>query len=376
VTITKVVLENFKSHSRTEIPLRPLTVLVGTNCVGKTSVLEAIERVVAAGTTTPAWSSRELPLDCLKRGAERCSVTLLDESSDVEPRRLWMALDESTQTKLGNKRSLGWQRGRPGAERSAPPGIFRDPDREMVDVAQMMAGACVRLRLEAEALAAPSTISFGENTTTLSPEGRGLAGVLSLMNLFHSSRYLAVVGSVRKIVPSLREMRLHPTTFREVRTSYDDEGNRDDRTVFLDGAELRFDFIGAEDIAANAVSEGTLIALGILTVAYQSNERCLILLDDIERALHPRAQRELIRMLRQIIADNPQLQIIATSHSPYLVDEFEPEEVIVFAQRKDGTSAARPLSEHPRIKQALEVLTTGEFLAAEEEAWVTGESDG
>lgn len=376
MTITKVVLENYKSHSQTEIPLRPLTVLVGPNSVGKTSVLEAIERVVVAGTASTPWVARELPLASLRRGASKGSVTLFDNSTSTEMRRLWLSLDETAAGEAGGKRAAGWQRGRGASERSLPTGAHREPDRQMAAVTQMMAGSCVRLRLESEELAAPSTISVGESTTTLMPNGKGLAGVLSLLRLFHPARFDEVVESVRTLVPSLRAIRIRPTTFHETRMIHFEHEESVERNVILDGAELRFDFVGATDIAASEVSEGTLVALGVLTMAHQSADQRLILLDDIERALHPRAQRELIGMLRRIIADNPQLQIIATSHSPYLIDEFEPEEVIVFAQRKDGTSAARPLSEHPRVEQALEVLTTGEFLAAEEEAWVTGESGG
>jgi predicted ATPase len=376
MTSTRVVLENFKSHARTEISLRPLTVLVGPNSVGKTSVLEAIERVVDAGTPSMGWSARELPSVSLRRGESKSAVTLFDESDSTETRRLWLSRDDTTPGETGGQRAIGWQRGRASSEHADPTNRHRQPDREMVDAVQMMAGSCVRLRLESGALAAPSTISVGETTTTLLPNGKGLAGVLSLLRLFHPDRFDVVVECVRKLVPSLRAIRIQPTIFHEVRTVYDEQGDSEERTVTLDGAELRFDFVGARDIAASEVSEGTLIALGVLTMAHQSDDRRLILLDDLERALHPRAQRELIGMLRRIIADNAKLQIIATSHSPYLVDEFEPDEVIVLAQRKDGSSAARSLSEHPRVAQALEVLTTGEFLAAEEEAWVTGESGG
>jgi predicted ATP-binding protein involved in virulence len=95
-----------------------------------------------------------------------------------------------------------------------------------------------------------------------------------------------------------------------------------------------------------------------------------VLLDDIERALHPRAQRQLVENLRALVDGTPGLQIIATSHSPYLVDAFRPEEVVVLGLRKDGTAAARRLSDHPDAKRAMEVLSTGEFLAAEQEDWV------
>jgi len=41
------------------------------------------------------------------------------------------------------------------------------------------------------------------------------------------------------------------------------------------------------------------------------------------------------------------LQIVATSHSPYLIDELNDDEVWVLNLRDDGTAAAACLADHP-----------------------------
>jgi hypothetical protein len=41
------------------------------------------------------------------------------------------------------------------------------------------------------------------------------------------------------------------------------------------------------------------------------------------------------------------VQVVATTHSPYMLDELDPSEVQAFALRDDGTVASRRLSEHP-----------------------------
>lgn len=40
--LTKLDLQNYRAHTATEIPLSPLTVLIGPNAVGKSSALEAL----------------------------------------------------------------------------------------------------------------------------------------------------------------------------------------------------------------------------------------------------------------------------------------------------------------------------------------------
>ena len=50
----------------------------------------------------------------------------------------------------------------------------------------------------------------------------------------------------------------------------------------------------------------------------------LVLIDEIETSLHPRTQRRLMRDLASICLER-QLQIIITTHSPYILDELPPE---------------------------------------------------
>ena len=50
-------------------------------------------------------------------------------------------------------------------------------------------------------------------------------------------------------------------------------------------------------------------------------EYSLVLIDEIETSLHPRAQRRLIRDLAELCKDK-QIQIILTTHSPYILEEL------------------------------------------------------
>jgi predicted ATP-binding protein involved in virulence len=99
----------------------------------------------------------------------------------------------------------------------------------------------------------------------------------------------------------------------------------------------------------------------------------MIMLDDVELGLHPRAQRDLIRQLRRVQETHPNLQLLLSTHSPYVVDELKPEEVWLLAPDAEGCAVSKRLSDHPNAKRALEVLTTGEFWSAEGEQWVLGD---
>jgi len=64
----------------------------------------------------------------------------------------------------------------------------------------------------------------------------------------------------------------------------------------------------------------------------------LILIDEIESSLHPRAQRRLIRDLATVCRER-ELQIILTTHSPYVLEEL-PKQARIQIFEQDGTRQA------------------------------------
>ena len=93
------------------------------------------------------------------------------------------------------------------------------------------------------------------------------------------------------------------------------------------------------------LSEGTKLILMILTILYQENPPKLILLEDIDRGLHPRLFQKVVEMMRDIVKTKD-VQIIATTHNPYLVDEFTgEEESVLIVEKKDTVSTITSLAE-------------------------------
>jgi predicted ATPase len=98
---------------------------------------------------------------------------------------------------------------------------------------------------------------------------------------------------------------------------------------------------GGHRIPAKELSQGTLIALALLTLAYLPDPPSVVGLEEIDRGLHPRLLRHLQDALYRLSypescgEKRPPIQVIATTHSPYLLDLYRdhPEE-IVLAQKE------------------------------------------
>lgn len=213
-------------------------------------------------------------------------------------------------------------------------------------------------RLASEAVAAPALVF--DPGVRIDSQGHNTAAVLAAMKLTSDEAFDRVEEALRGLVPSLERLRVRQ------HSEYTAKGqavvNR-----------LVFDFRGAGGVPAHGASQGTLIVLALLTVLHGPHRPNLILLDDLDHALHPRAQMELVRLVKGLLAmeEFRDVQILATTHSPYVLDELDLSDVHVFALTPDGVVASKCLSEHPEAGASKGMLTPGQLWSLDpEREWV------
>ena len=233
-------------------------------------------------------------------------------------------------------------------------------------------GKCRYLKIFLNALRAPSYSP--EISPSLNTEGSNLASVLADLMAADRPRFNDILKAVQSVVPTILDIRATrcPVTLNEpssVTVNKREIPYYEERTVV--GHQLRFDTSTGHDLPASSISDGTLYVLALATVLVTSGEVSLILIDDVESGLHPQAQRSLIQQIKELQKQHGGLQIILTTHSPYVIDELDADQVWLLHQQAEEGVAARKLSDHPRAKEALEVLTTGEFWTSEGESWVS-----
>jgi predicted ATPase len=180
------------------------------------------------------------------------------------------------------------------------------------------------------------------------------------LKLNYDEVFSRIERDLHAIVPSVERVRIRQAPILD--------RARDER---LKGSKIYFDFTGAPGVPAHAASEGTLITLALLTILHSPERPSVLLLDDFDQSLHPRAQMELVRLLKRLLAELDDIQIVATTHSPYVLDELDPSEIHAFALRDDGTVASKRLSDHPEAERMKGSLTTGQLWTLDpEQAWV------
>jgi hypothetical protein len=206
----------------------------------------------------------------------------------------------------------------------------------------------VLLRLEASKLIQAKPVS---DPTVMAPDGSGLHSTLANLALNDPDSWQQLQSNLRQIIPMIQRL-------------------RHTRTGPNQPAALLFDTVGADSLPAEQVSEGTLLVFGLLTALHSSGGRRLVLLDDLDRGLHPKAQKELISFLRKLLETNSDLQLLATTHSPYMLDSMEPNEVRMTFLGEDLATVCAPLTDHPEFDRWKDEMTPGELWSLFGEKWL------
>lgn len=125
---------------------------------------------------------------------------------------------------------------------------------------------------------------------------------------------------------------------------------------------------GGHKIPASELSQGTLIALALLTLAHLPQPPRLICLEEPDRGIHPRLLRDVRDALYRLShpeshgESRPPVQVIATTHSPYFLDLYRdrPEEVVL-AQRNEQGVVFERLADRKDINEILEGAHLGDI---------------
>src|SRR5512140_451873 len=371
--IQTVSFKNFKALRDLTISLERFTVLVGPNASGKTSVLQGLDSLFFLRHNDPRYFSKERDFYILRsHGAPSDSSVVIrgaglwaGESGHVE----LSLFEHGTRMTMWEfkvahgDRTFKFDQGEYEYSRQSSQGWERTILDDLTPTVDL-------LRLDATRLAQPSYSAA--LIPRIASDGEGLAAVLADMLITRPDDLGRIEQSLRAIVPSVQRIRLEraPVSspeLQQVTVNGQTTTSRIEREYV--GHRIIFDMAGAPQLPAHGASEGTLITLGILTAIMSHRGPHLVLLDDLERAIHPRAIADLVTEMRGLLELFPDLQIIATSYSPYLIDQLAPKEVRLMIADERGVMCAG-LSDHPQIERWKEIMRPGEIWSMVGEEWV------
>ena len=336
--LEKVEFKNFKMLRDATLPLSPFTLIVGPNASGKSTALEAMRRgAVAIYTASAADLNRDRYLSIGASPESRIDVTF-----------------------YGAKSTPGWYGGTLSPQLtfrgSGIPSQILTRSGDLVrnrpnDPLALTLGGITHYALDARKISEPVLLT---PAAMLALDGSGLAVVLDRMRDNFPERFKAINLEIAKWLPDYDEILFETPSdgLRAIAMRPRDNHNR--------------------KIKAADLSDGTLIALALLTLAYLPIPPSIITIEEPDRGIHPRLLRRLqdafyrLSYPESVGESRAPVQVIATTHSPYFLELFKehPEEIVI-AEKQGLTATFTQLSKHPHIDEILEDAPLGD-------AWYSG----
>lgn len=378
--VARIKICNFRGIKTAELLLPDHVVFVGDNNTGKSTVLEAIDLVLG-----PERLHRPSPIDEHDFYAgDYIGTDEVPISISVEV--VVIGLSDEQVLHFGNH--IEWWNTKTNT-------LLQEPPPEETDKPEVF----YALRLGFEGKYDAEEDNFACETFFMSPEGeegakdrfrtrdKRLCGFLFLRTLRTGSRALSLErGSLLDIILRLQELRLNMWEdvlgeLRQLAVAEDKElgvsalleqvqnsirkfvpsewaENPHIRVSNLTREHLRKTltvFIGTgenssagTEYAAPFSHQGTgtinTLVLALLSMIADLKQNVIFAMEEPEIAIPPHTQRRIVDSVRDMAA-----QSIFTSHSPYVLDEFAPESLVIL-KREGGVLGATPATLPPAVK--------------------------
>jgi predicted ATPase len=291
--IASVAFRNFKALRQTGLKLAPFNLVLGPNGSGKTSLIQAILRLRTLARLPLAEDERE---EESRPGAAEITFQFTPPFDGLQ-----------AEMRCTSDLSCDLLR--------VVPQVAGDGQEDWPRLGAAL-GLTRAYVLEHAAIAA----AVGATTAgPLAGDGGNLAAVLARWEQHHDDTWQEFTEEVLRLLPEYDAVGARSV-----------EGGR--VQVALRLAE------GGEWLLGADLSQGTLYLLALLALAHDPAPPPIVCIEELDRGIHPRLLRDVRDALYRLSypaecgrSGRPPVQVIATTHSPYLLDLFRdhPEEVII-----------------------------------------------
>jgi predicted ATPase len=340
-------LKNFKAvQDSGAVPFTPLTVLIGNNGSGKSSLIEGLETFHAfvsqdLDSALQVWRGIEHVRNKVARdqvrhakhtGEQRSSKPISFQLTGCVSEKLYKATSIINERGKGNVLFVEHEEARVGkiVARRVDERMDIKGEGEQFAFGPLESGESLLshvrylndsvrswqfLNMAAQHMGAPVPQTRTRGAIRLAKDGRNIAEYL--LDIFQKDRnaFDSIVETMRWVLPYSRGLQADITSELE-------------RSVYLQMSEGEFKVPGW------LLSTGTLRILALLAVLRHPTPPPLLIVEELENGLDPRTIHLILDEIRSAVQEG-RTQVIATTHSPYLLDRL-PLQTVVLVERENG----------------------------------------
>jgi len=339
VRLGGVEVEGFYAFERASFELGPINVLIGPNGAGKSSLVKLFGMLGALVTERlQLWVAKQgRSSSVLHWGPKHTAVMRARVSMKTAANTDWyeFALEPTAEGALAfrDERLIV---ARDGAAHTRPLPRGRSLfESALLDdsTANDPAAAAFRWLLrgsrtfhvhDTSSLAEIRGVSDASDARALHEDAGNLAAVLARLKRWDPWHYRRILMTLRRVLPFFDDFELRDADDTRVRLNWRHRHQPGDDTL-----------------GPHQLSDGSLRAMALYTLLLlpEVERPRVIVLDEPELGLHPAAISLLAALIREA---SQRTQFILATQSTYLLDQFEPEEVVVVESVGGASSLRRP----------------------------------
>jgi len=391
--LKKLTIRNFKAIQNMVIEFTPLTVLIGENGCGKSTILQALDLLCSV-------SSRDIPEYLREKGWDfediksQCNA---DSVKSIEFITTWNLLVKGNSETIEWSLSIDFNKGwiirekitNISDNRTVLSYHFDDQDDIPTSLGQLNIQSSALKYLAGTSniadeidqlffflsdstvfgLLSPDKIRNGNkqpNTRNIGAGGETLAYCIDKMNKSEKQQLDKMVSDLIGVSVEIHTSDLGNKVEMSV-TFITTESMMSVDSLHISDGLLRiiaFAVISMEKkITLLATNDGALMTTNsgeALVVSKDYLKNGMILLDEIEDGINPYMTEKIVSLLREL-NDKQKRQIIVTTHSPVILNDFNPEEIIFLWKDKRGSVHSRKFFDTKEMRDALDYLNPGEI---------------
>jgi predicted ATPase len=347
--IKSIAVENFKAlRASGSVKLKPLSVIIGNNGSGKSSLLEAVEtyrRILLDGVDIAMdhWQGFE-------HIRHKAAQGLFTTAARIDPTRQKnaMSFHVKLNTAVGlvdmqlkaNIRENGnrlyiqderyrvgkgaeMMRNATGAAQTAGEGRSIIMGLAAMDSTLAQLRDCLFLRLNPDTIGNLQAVKRSGGKTVLAGDGSNVAEYLIDLRERSPSAFEQITSALRYVLPYASDVEPKVLDAGIIRRSY------------VQLLESKYEIPGW------LMSSGSLRVLPLIATLLDPDPPPVVFIEEVENGLDPRTVGLVVDLMRAA-ARSGRSQIIATTHSPYLLDMLDLEDVLLCERGDKGPQFSWP----------------------------------
>lgn len=317
-----ISISNYRCFQSVEVPLKPLTVLIGENNTGKSAFLSSIQLLG--------------------------DKTLKGNSGSISIKDRWLFDRDFRPSILGSCQGGGSVQVAP-FERAGNK-VFNtwelEGDVDSLSPISLFGADSLVPAMQCKA------VTEAEGIPLIDDKATNVPAVLDAMLRKDRPRFLRIVDLLKDLIPGFEDINIETPKQSHVRIDL-----RLENDLILQGSDASY---------------GVRLLLFFVTLANHPKPPKTILVEEPENGVHPKRLGEIVELLRGLTTgrySSEIAQVIITTHSPYLLDtiNIETDQVLVAQRMSGGQRTIQPI-DTDRLKGFLEHFKLGEVWSNQEEA--------